>query len=331
MSPLAASTVDCASTQRISPSGRSDAHAEGRAASRRGRARRASSRSVASRSSGCSSSAYGRASQLRLGHPEQLEPRPVGADEPPVGRAHEQRVAHELEEPLLAIDVLVGAHPRRPVEGSPDAPAPLHRPRRPAYCSRRTASGVRQADQIPRWDRTAGYCCALPRRSFGLDHRIPGQSPGVSPVSVHFVNNVLAAAASYIEEDPDTARDVLAELGAFLSHRLRGPRAVSPAEELDHVGVYLRLEQARFPGRIEVELPTVSDLPSTLRRRGRDPGAAGRGASAAGWREHTGHGARGAARPRRRAGPAARSPRRARRGRRAPADPVGRRPAGRVA
>jgi len=73
---------------------------------------------------------------------------------------------------------------------------------------------------------------------------------------------VLAAAASYIEEDPDTARDVLAELGSFLSHRLRGPRTVSPAEELDHVGVYLRLEQARFPGRIKVELPAVSELPS---------------------------------------------------------------------
>jgi LytS/YehU family sensor histidine kinase len=94
-----------------------------------------------------------------------------------------------------------------------------------------------------------------------LHQRIPGQSPGVPPISVHFVNNVLAAAASYIEEDPDTARDVLAELGAFLSHRLRGPRTVSPAEELDHIAVYLRLEQARFPGRIEVELPAAGDLP----------------------------------------------------------------------
>jgi LytS/YehU family sensor histidine kinase len=74
---------------------------------------------------------------------------------------------------------------------------------------------------------------------------------------------VLAAAASYIEEDPDTARDVLAELGAFLSHRLRGPRMVSPADELEHVGVYLRLEQARFPGRIEAELPNAADLPTT--------------------------------------------------------------------
>ena len=91
---------------------------------------------------------------------------------------------------------------------------------------------------------------------------IQGRADGSSPVSVHFVNNVLAAAASYIEEDPDTARDVLAELGAFLSHRLRASRVVSPAEELEHVRVYMRLEQARFPGRIEAELPAADDLPA---------------------------------------------------------------------
>src|SRR6201991_2135554 len=78
---------------------------------------------------------------------------------------------------------------------------------------------------------------------------------GAAPVSVHFVNNVLAAAASYIEVEPDTARDVLAELGAFLSHRLRPARFVALAQELDHVAVYVRLEQARFPGRLEAELP----------------------------------------------------------------------------
>lgn len=95
-----------------------------------------------------------------------------------------------------------------------------------------------------------------------MQDRIQGRAESGSPVSVHFVNNVLAAAASYIEEDPETARDVLAELGSFLSHRLRAPRLVSAAEELDHVAVYLRLEQARFPGRIEVELPKAVDLPS---------------------------------------------------------------------
>ena len=264
--------------------------------------------------------------RLRLGHAQQLEAGRVGADELPVGRAHEQRVANELEEPLLTIDVLVGAHPRRGVEGSPDAPAPPH-PRALSVLLTPNGACRQTSGQIPRWDRTPGYSCALPRRSFGLDHRIPGQSPGVPPVSVHFVNNVLAAAASYIEEDPDTARDVLAELGAFLSHRLRGPRAVSPAEELDHVGVYLRLEQARFPGRIDVELPTVNELPSTSVGAGEIQAPLSEALSRWMARVHRA-GARRAARPRRRPGPPARSARRARRGRRAPADPVGRRAGG---
>ena len=85
---------------------------------------------------------------------------------------------------------------------------------------------------------------------------------GAAPVSVHFVNNVLAAAASYIEVEPDTARDVLAELGAFLSHRLRPARIVPLAQELDHVATYLRLEQARFPDRVEAELPPADRVPS---------------------------------------------------------------------
>jgi len=86
--------------------------------------------------------------------------------------------------------------------------------------------------------------------------------PAPAPVSVHFVNNVLAAAASYIEVEPDTARDVLASLGAFLSHRLRDRPTVPLAQELDHVGTYLRLEQARFPGRLEAELPPAGGLPA---------------------------------------------------------------------
>src|SRR3954471_4489947 len=86
--------------------------------------------------------------------------------------------------------------------------------------------------------------------------------PAPAPVSVHFVNNVLAAAASYIEVAPDTAREVLAGLGAFLSHRLRAARVVPLAEELDHVATYLRLEQARFPGRVEAELPPPGGVPA---------------------------------------------------------------------
>ena len=81
-------------------------------------------------------------------------------------------------------------------------------------------------------------------------------APGAAcppPVSAHFVNNVLAAAASYIDEDPDYARDVLAELGQFLSYRLRNDRApVTLRQELDHIANYLRLQEARFPDRLEI-------------------------------------------------------------------------------
>lgn len=82
------------------------------------------------------------------------------------------------------------------------------------------------------------------------------------PVSAHFVNNVLAAAASYIDEEPDVARDVIAELGQFLSFRLGDPAPVTLARELDHVATYLRLEQARFPGRIAAQLPEPATLPA---------------------------------------------------------------------
>ncbi len=76
-----------------------------------------------------------------------------------------------------------------------------------------------------------------------------------APVSAHFVNNVLAAAASYIEDDPDHARDILAELGQFLSFRLREtPAPVPISQELAHVANYLRLQQARFPDRIQSDL-----------------------------------------------------------------------------
>lgn len=81
------------------------------------------------------------------------------------------------------------------------------------------------------------------------------------PVSAHFVNNVLAAAASYIDEDPDYARDVLAELGQFLSYRLReNPAPVGAAQELAHTATYLRLLQARFPDRLELRLCDAADV-----------------------------------------------------------------------
>jgi LytS/YehU family sensor histidine kinase len=93
-----------------------------------------------------------------------------------------------------------------------------------------------------------------------MDDRAASQD-AAEPVSVHFVNNVLAAAASLIEVEPDDAREVLADLGAFLTHRLRPGRTVSLGQELEHVATYARLERARFPGRVEAELPAAGEPP----------------------------------------------------------------------
>src|SRR3954447_13671743 len=130
--------------------------------------------------------------------------------------------------------------------------------------SQRTRGGERPdgGDERPVYGRE-------PMREVAFHASMHDRAPGIqstptgpAPVSVHFVNNVLAAAASYIEVEPDTARDVLAGLGAFLSHRLRPGRIVPLAQELDHVAVYVRLEQARFPGRLEAELPPAGGVPA---------------------------------------------------------------------
>jgi LytS/YehU family sensor histidine kinase len=89
---------------------------------------------------------------------------------------------------------------------------------------------------------------------------MPGPPP---PPSAHFVNNVLAAAAGLVDEDPGQARDVLAELGQFLAYRLRTALDPVPlADELAALRSLLALEAARFPGRLRVELPGRDDVPA---------------------------------------------------------------------
>ncbi len=106
----------------------------------------------------------------------------------------------------------------------------------------------------------------------------PVQTPEAAPtgdpqaptgVSAHFVNNVLAAAASYIEESPDEARDVLAELGQFLSYGLRpSSTSVTLAQELEHTATYLRLQQARFPDRIRADVRPAGEAAGASLRAG---------------------------------------------------------------
>ncbi len=74
-------------------------------------------------------------------------------------------------------------------------------------------------------------------------------------ISPHFIYNALAAVAGNIHEDPEAAREQLIDFAEFTRYLFRDGRPyVSLAEEVEHVERYLRLEQARLPGRLEVRI-----------------------------------------------------------------------------
>jgi two-component system LytT family sensor kinase len=74
-------------------------------------------------------------------------------------------------------------------------------------------------------------------------------------ISPHFIYNALAAVAGNIHADPEEAREQLIDFAEFTRYLFRDGRSyVTLGEEVGHVERYLRLEQARFPDRLEIEI-----------------------------------------------------------------------------
>jgi two-component system, LytTR family, sensor kinase len=74
-------------------------------------------------------------------------------------------------------------------------------------------------------------------------------------ISPHFIYNALAAVAANIHADPEAAREQLIDFADFTRYLFRDGRPfVTLAEEVEHVERYLRLEQARFPGRLRLAI-----------------------------------------------------------------------------
>ena len=79
-------------------------------------------------------------------------------------------------------------------------------------------------------------------------------------ISPHFIYNALAAVAGDIHERPEEARDLLTDFAEFTRYLFRDGRSyVTLGEELAHVGRYLRLEQARFRGKLHVVIDVVPE------------------------------------------------------------------------
>lgn len=100
-------------------------------------------------------------------------------------------------------------------------------------------------------------------------------APGVTPapvtglserrISSHFLNNALAAVASYVTVDPARAETMLADLGTFLRYALDERQAeVTLADELAFVRIYSRIERARFGDGVEVRLTAAPAVREAL-------------------------------------------------------------------
>ncbi|WP_211749771.1 sensor histidine kinase [Paenibacillus sp. Marseille-Q4541] len=73
-------------------------------------------------------------------------------------------------------------------------------------------------------------------------------------VHPHFLFNAINTISALCRTDPDKARRLLVELGIFFRSNLQGAQhmLISLDKELEYVLAYLSLEQARFPGRYDV-------------------------------------------------------------------------------
>jgi two-component system LytT family sensor kinase len=79
-------------------------------------------------------------------------------------------------------------------------------------------------------------------------------------ISPHFIYNALAAVAGDIHDRPEEARELLTDFAEFTRYLFRDGRSyVTLGEELAHVERYLRLEQARFRGKLHVAIDVVPE------------------------------------------------------------------------
>lgn len=74
-------------------------------------------------------------------------------------------------------------------------------------------------------------------------------------INPHFLFNALNTLAAVIRRDPDEARRLVQYLSTFFRKSLKRPgNEVTLKDEIEHVNAYLQIEQARFAGRLDVQM-----------------------------------------------------------------------------
>ena len=84
-------------------------------------------------------------------------------------------------------------------------------------------------------------------------------------ISPHFIYNSLNAIASFINTDPERARELVVEFADFTRYSFRRHGDFTTlAEELRCIDRYLLLERARFGDRLQVSLRIAPEVLSTV-------------------------------------------------------------------
>ena len=80
-------------------------------------------------------------------------------------------------------------------------------------------------------------------------------------INPHFLFNALNTLAAIIRRDPEAARQIVQYLSTFFRKSLKRVSDESTLkDEIEHVDAYLRIELARFAGRLDVEFAVADDL-----------------------------------------------------------------------
>lgn len=85
-------------------------------------------------------------------------------------------------------------------------------------------------------------------------------------VSPHFFFNAINTISALIRIDSEKARDLLLKLSHFFRANIQGTRhhTIILEKELNQVAAYLSLEQARYPGRVEVKFDIADTFYNSL-------------------------------------------------------------------
>ncbi len=80
-------------------------------------------------------------------------------------------------------------------------------------------------------------------------------------INPHFLFNALNTLAAVIRRDPEAARQLVQYLSTFFRKSLkRVGNEATLGDEIEHVDAYLRIEQARFADRLDVQYAVPADL-----------------------------------------------------------------------